>query len=1153
MLAVISGRLADPELRDVEAHLDSCASCRSLVASAGRDPAEVTGPPGVAPSAAPGASELIGRYRVLRVVGSGGMGTVYAAQDPELDRVVALKLLDPSLAATDATALRSRLAREAQAMARLAHPNVITVHDIGSFGDQLFIAMEHVDGGTLRSWLRSTPRDWRAVVEVLSAAGRGLAAAHAAGVVHRDFKPDNVLVGVDGRVRVTDFGLARLHAAAAASVDAASSDATSDDASPDARAVTTSLSGSGMLVGTPAYMAAEQLLGEPADERSDVFSFCATAWEALYGARPFAGRDLAELRARVCAGELPARPDQPKLPDRMHEAIARGLHVAPDRRWPSMTALLAAIEGTVRPEVRLPRRARVAIGFAVAAVATLAAGGVAMLALRAPDGSGPPAAPARAERRALAILGVVDEGAAGDASSLAGLLTGRLAVELGAGAAMRLVPQDATRRVADRIGARASGGPTRAALATLRRTLGADLLLLGSNRVEPDGSVHLVVDIRDTVTGAAAAHIALDGSTQRLADLAADAGQALRRQLGLRDAAAADLAAARKSVPASPQAARLYADGQALLAHGDAGRARDVFERALVVEPDQPMVLAALAAAWKSLGYDERERDAARRAFENAPGLPRELFLRIEAQYREALRDWARAAEIWVTLSTFFPDELEYGLSLVQGLTRAGRAADAQAHLDRLRQLAPPAGADPRIDLAESDVATARGQPEPALAAAARAATAAEKLHEPLLVARAREQTCALLQNGGRFDDALAACRDALRSFEAGGDRGGMAHALSSIATLLVRFQRFDEAREPAERALAIYRDIGSQTRVATVTANIALAYAYVGDLARAEKGLTEAVALYREANERSLEAMASHNLASLMTEQGRLAEAEGYFRRTIEDAHALELRELEALASANLSIDLLRQGEILEARAFAERSVAVSRSLGNQRRLVFALDNLGQIQLRLGRLADARKALEEARTLNDKLGLAGAPVGQHLAEVVAAEGDLEGAEVLARQTVDDYRQKKMALGEVYALAQHARLLFDLGRTADARAAATRERALAEQIDSVHVREEIAATLALDRAARGDLRGAIGDLEAAIARSARARFIDTNLQQRLVLARLERMRGRRAASRRILSDLEADARKHSYGELAREIQALRRGNAAISKVSAAPK
>jgi tetratricopeptide (TPR) repeat protein len=1132
VMAVLTGQLADPQLRAVEAHLDTCASCRSLVAYAGRDPAPVADA-----SAAPDAPGLIGRYRILRTVGSGGMGTVCAAQDPDLDRVVALKLVDPSLAATEATALRARLAREAQAMARLAHPNVITVHDIGSFGDRLFIAMEYVEGGTLRWWLRSAPRGRDAVVEMLTAAGRGLAAAHAAGVVHRDFKPDNVLVGTDGRVRVTDFGLARLQTAAA-------SDAAGEAGQPHAREGTTSLSRSGALVGTPAYMAPEQFRGEPADERSDVFSFCATAWEALYGARPFSGRDLTELRAAVCSADLPARPQQPKLPDRLHEAIAGGLHADPERRWPSMTALLAEIEGSVRPEIRPSRRARIAVAFAVA-VAVLAAGGAAMLALRPPHRPAP-ASSARSERRALAVLGLVDE-AAGGASSLAGLLTGRLAVELGAGAAMRLVPLDATRRAAERIGALASERPNRAALVSLGQSLGADLVLLGSNRVTPDGSVHLAVEIRDTATGEAAAHVALEGSTEKLVDLAADAGQALRRQLGLRDVAATELAAARKSVPANPPAARLHADGQALLAHGDAGRARELFERALLVEPDHPVVLAALAAAWKALSYDERERDAARRAFENAPGLPRELFLRIEAQYREALRDWTRAAEIWMTLSTFFPDELEYGLSLANALTRAGRAADAQKRLDRLRQLAPPAGTDPRIDLTEIDVARARGQRERALAVADRAAKAAARLHDDLLVARAREQTCALLQDGGRFDDALAACRDGLRSFEAGGDRGGMARSLASIATLLIRFQRMDEAREPAEQALAIYRDIGSQTSVATVTGNIALAYAYVGDLARAEQGLSEAIALYRETNERGLEAMALHNLASLMTEQGKLAEADQHYRQAIEDAHAMELRELETLASANLAINLVRLGELVEARAFAESAVALSRDLGNQRRLVFALATLGQIHLRLSQLADSRKALEEARALNDNLGVTAAAVGQHLAELVAAEGDLEGAEALARRMAEDYRQKKLALGEVYALALHARLLFDLGRTADATRATARERALAEQIGSVHVREEIAATLALERAARGDVGGAVRDLEAAIARSQRLRFIDVNLQERLVLARLERTRGRRTASRRILAELEADARRRSYHQLMREIHALRTSNAPISK------
>jgi tetratricopeptide (TPR) repeat protein len=206
---------------------------------------------------------------------------------------------------------------------------------------------------------------------------------------------------------------------------------------------------------------------------------------------------------------------------------------------------------------------------------------------------------------------------------------------------------------------------------------------------------------------------------------------------------------------------------------------------------------------------------------------------------------------------------------------------------------------------------------------------------------------------------------------------------------------------------------------------------------------------------------------------------------------------------------------------------------------MVFALATLGQVQLRMGELADARKAMEEARAKRDEIGATGAAVGQYLAELTAAEGDLEGAEALARRAAADYGQKKMAIGEVYALTVDARLLFRLGRTAEAIQATTRMRALAEQIGFDHVREEVAAPLALARAASGDVPGAIADLERAIAHSERLHLVDANLAQRLVLAGLEHRRGRRAASRHILADLEAEARRRGFHQLVKEIQVSR--------------
>lgn len=250
----------------------------------------------------------VGRYVILDVVGSGGMGIVYAAYDPELERKVALKLVRPDRCRfLSGPTSRLRLLREAQAVARLSHPNVVAVHDAGAWasldGDQIYVAMELVQGRTLRQWLQEAPRTWREGLSVLLDAGRGLAAAHAAGLVHRDVKPDNVLIGEDGRVRMADFGLV-LRAEEAG-----------EERDP-----------SGTVPGTPAYLAPESLRGEPADARTDQYAFCVTLWEALHGARP---RDPVPADRRV--------------PSWVRQALLRGLSSDPAARFPSMEALLAVL------------------------------------------------------------------------------------------------------------------------------------------------------------------------------------------------------------------------------------------------------------------------------------------------------------------------------------------------------------------------------------------------------------------------------------------------------------------------------------------------------------------------------------------------------------------------------------------------------------------------------------------------------------------------------------------------------------------------------------------------------------------------------------------------------------------------------------------
>ncbi len=286
----------------------------------------------------------VGRYEIVRPLGAGGMGIVYLAYDPTLDRPIALKLLRPELRSAQA-----RLLREGQSVARLAHPNVVRVFDIGSDGDDLFVAMEYIDGETLGGWLAAERRQPRAIFELFAAAGRGLAAAHAAGLVHRDFKPDNVLVGRDGRVVVTDFGLARLDADETPTTPAAPGAGTLP--------LTLTLTRTGSLLGTPAYMSPEQLRGEIADARSDQFSFCVAHWEALFGSRPFRiprSASLEEVRHAVEGGVAePATPIPPALVP-AERALRRGLSVDPRDRFPEVAALLTALAPSGADAAREP-------------------------------------------------------------------------------------------------------------------------------------------------------------------------------------------------------------------------------------------------------------------------------------------------------------------------------------------------------------------------------------------------------------------------------------------------------------------------------------------------------------------------------------------------------------------------------------------------------------------------------------------------------------------------------------------------------------------------------------------------------------------------------------------------------------------------------
>ena len=364
VVAFVGGGLTGEALANVERHLLACTDCTMLVALAAPMPAPPRPTPQAVPesipiipdtaearlsvSSPPGPGTAVGRYRLLYLVGRGGMGEVYAAHDPELDRKVAIKILRADSYPDEVES--ARLLREAQSVAKLSHPNLVTVYDVGTAAGRLFLAMELIEGETLASWLDGQRRSRAEIVRVFAMAGRGLAAAHRAAVIHRDFKPQNVMVASDGTPRVMDFGLAVL-----------------DQAGNEPR-----LTRIGSILGTPLYMAPEQLRGQPVDPRADQFSYCVSLYEALYGERPFAGENFPQLRTAVLGGRVRHAPLGSSVPRPLRAVLLRGLSVDRARRFPDMDTLVNAIEAA--SVVGGLRVAPLLVGAGAAAVLALAGG-----------------------------------------------------------------------------------------------------------------------------------------------------------------------------------------------------------------------------------------------------------------------------------------------------------------------------------------------------------------------------------------------------------------------------------------------------------------------------------------------------------------------------------------------------------------------------------------------------------------------------------------------------------------------------------------------------------------------------------------------------------------------------------------------------------
>ena len=1081
--------------------------------------------------------QTLGHYLIVERIGAGGMGVVYRAHDEQLDRDVALKVLPAGLLADEEA--RNRFRKEALTLAKLNHPNIETIYEFGSTDRMDFLAMELIRGKTLSAKLAGGSLPNREIESLGVQFAQGLAAAHAQGVIHRDLKPGNLMLTPDGRLKILDFGLARLF-------------------QPGTEAdVSRTLSETSAVSGTLPYMSPEQLKGLPPDIRSDIFAVGAVLYEMATGQRPFPQTQSAELIGAILHKNPPSAGSvNPEVSPSLGATIHKCLEKDPQNRYQSAGELLAALEGSSAGALVPPSaksRRPIWLTTASLVVAVLLAGILFGSNFRGwrdrilnrsntrNTASETDTRPIKV-RRSVAVLGFKNLSGRTEEEWLSTAFSEMLTTELAAGESLRTVSEENVARVKIDLSLAEADSYAPDTLARLHKNLGSDYVVLGSYLAlgEKAGSqVRLDVRLQDATEGDTMASVSEIGTEPELLDLISRTGAQLREKLGIGRVTAAELEGVRASLPSNPEAARLYSEGLAKLRVFDALSARDSLQKSVTRDPDHALTHSALAAAWTALGYDAKAREVAKRGFDLSANLTRESRLAIEGRYRETTREWERAAEIYATLFNFFPDNLDYGIQLAAAQTAAGKPKDAFATIAALQKLPPPASDDPRIDLAEASVAEVTTNFKREQAAAGRAAGKGSTQGARLVVARARLLEAGASWSLGDPARGLGSAEEAKRIYAAAGDRAGVASALNSIATVLANQGDRPAAKKIYEETLATCQQMGNMRGTANAMNNLAAVRYEQGDLLGAKQMYEESLKTYHEIGEKRGVMRAMLNIANVLTYQGDLAGAKKIYEETVAMRREMGDRSGLGLSLSNIADVLTKQGELVNAKKADQESVAIFREVGNKRGLGYALFNWGEILAAEGNLEEARKAHEEALAIREQIGEKSSVEDSHLSLALLSieQGRAADAESPARQAAVEFQKVKEADSQAYAQAVLARSLLAQGKPSEAEKEINGGVPLAAKSQNRDLRMKFAIADSRVRAASGKPAQAQKNLEATIAEATKYGFIANQLEARLAIGEIEMKSGKTSAGRSSLAALEKDASAKGFLLIARKAHA----------------
>jgi eukaryotic-like serine/threonine-protein kinase len=1093
------------------------------------------------------AGKRVSHYRILQVLGGGGMGVVYTAEDLKLGRRVALKFL-PAEMGSDPKAFE-RLEREARAASALEHPNICPIYELGEHEGQPFIVMQLLEGRTLREWIESVPKQdmqsrFDRTLDLAIQMTNGLEAAHDKGIIHRDIKPANIFI-TNHEVKILDFGLAKVLGDYTVP-EAAGKTTVTNVATLAADSARLHLTRTRTTMGTAYYMSPEQVRGEKLDARTDLFSLGVVLYEMVTGQRAFAGETGPLVYDAILHRDpTPVRQLKPAVPAELERIIGKSLDKRRENRYQSVAEMRADLQRlSSAPTHRVRSRKW---PWIVAAAAALLLVGTASLREVRERGLGlwKPVQSVQAikARPSVAVLGFKNLSGQPEQAWISTALAEMLTTELAAGEQLRTVPEENVAQMKLQLSIGDADAFGKNTLDRIRTALGSDTVVLGSYVVVKEAAgdkIRLDIRIQKASMGDTTAVLSDSAREQDLLELVSRTGARLRETLGVGQSTPAEQLSVQSSLPSNPEAARLYAEGIARLRLFDVVGAHNLLQRAVDVDPSNAMAHSALASTWSILGYDAKAAIEGKKAVDLSSGLSRQDRLLVEARYGEVTKDWSKAITVYQSLVAFFPDDLNYGLSLAQCQMKKGLMSDALTTIATLRRFPPPDGDDPRIDLAEAEAGMLLSDSARALPAVTRAEQKAKTHNWKLVLATAREIQGYVLTDHADFPGALAALDEARSIFAAVGDKAGAAEMMNGIATVHYKLGDYEKARALYEEARTIDEAGGNVQYVAETTTNLGNIDLDLGRIADAQSGYEKALQLNRETGNRMEIAQNSANLAIVMFARGQLANARKMYASAANTAREIGDRATEASAFDGWGVMLVAAGELPEARRHIEDALKIERELDAKYEIANSTADLGDIALAEGDIAGARKMHEEALAIRHKLGDDDAAAEDRLALGLIAleEGDSAQAITDARSAVQQYHADKRVDREAFAHVLAARVLLAQGQPVEARKEIDAAERLSAKSEFVATRLFLAITGARVDAALGSSTSAMKNLEAARRSAAIAGLVAIEFEARLAWAEVALRSGKVSSARSALKTLHGDAQAKGFGLVAHKAAAL---------------